>query len=262
MRHRNSVGVWLLAVMVGNAVALLAAGPVGAEDAYKLAYRWSAGEEVRYSVYIVGRIEASGEPAQDIKLRRQSVWEVTAAAPDQDRFTVVEKAENQGGPDVDLRSFGLPSPGEPIQRAVDSLGRVASVTHYTEGSRFYLLPLVFDAQPVAAGAKWTVTAKLEPGAGAPEANPAVKVDYTLEKVVGRYKLTDHNCAIIRVSAEYRSEAADGSSGVSGDFAGKAVFDLLDQKIIDYQLTEHRREWIQANTWTRTSTLEVTALEQK
>jgi hypothetical protein len=259
MRDRISLGAWLLAAAVG---LLLAAGPAGAEDAYRLAYRWSAGDQVRYSVYIVGRIEASGEPAQDIKLRRQSVWEITAAGPDQDRFTMMETAVNQSGPDVDLRAFGLPSPAEPIQRAVDSLGRVAGVTHYTEGSRFYLLPLVFDPKPVAAGAKWTVTAKLEPGAGAAETSAAVKVEYTLEKVVARYKLTDHNCAIIRVSAEYNSGAADGSAGLSGDFSGKAVFDLLDQKIIDYQLTDHRKEWIQANNWTRTSTVEVTALEQK
>jgi hypothetical protein len=256
MRMRKAIGLVLAMVVAGLALA------AAAEDRTKLSYGWNAGQQLRYSVYVVGRIEASNEPVQDVKLRRQSIWEVTEADPDRDRFLMIEKVVGQGGPDVDLRLFGLPSPDEPIQRTVDSLGHVFNIAHYTEGSRFFILPLVFDPKPVAAGDKWTVTPKLEAGPVAGGADTMVNIEYVLEKVVNRYKLIEHDCAIIRISAEYDYQAADGGSGVSGDFGGKAVFDLTDHKIIDYQITDHRREWNKANNWTRTATLEVTALEQK
>ena len=82
--------------------------------------------------------------------------------------------------------------------------------------------------------------------------------YTLEEIAKNYKNTRRNCARIRVDANYNWQAPDGNSGVTGAFQGKVFFDLVDLKIVDYQFTSNRKEFIKPDK-VRTSALQITCI---
>jgi len=251
--------------LMGVSVVLFAAGAtVYSQLEYKLAYRWDPGRKFSHAIYVVGKVQTSGAAVREVKLQYQAVWEVAEADPKEDRYLVTETVKNYLGPELDLRSFDVPPPGETIRRSLDSCGRVLSVQGYAQGSRFHLLPLVFVPGLSVAGdnPKWQLTGKLLAPLGEVEVETTAEMEYSLEKVLTNYKNRSHYCALVRLGGKYTYRSEDGDRELEGTIQGRVFFDLVEQMVVDYQLEDHRQEGIKSKDWTRATTLEITALEQK
>lgn len=232
---------------------------LSSDPAYDLSYDWSLGRHFEYSIYIIGQITTGQEGRQDIRAKFTDVWEVVEEDRAKNLSRVVEKGEDYSGTSFDIRSYGLPLPGPPVERLIDRHGRVAMVIGYPEDHRLYLLALVMPQVPVAEDGKWSLSHEIQYPLFEREVTASITVVYTFEEVAKNYKGTRRNCARIRVDANYQYQAPDGSAGVSGAFQGKVFFDLTEKKIVDYQFTANRREFLKPDNRVRTSSLQITCI---
>lgn len=242
-------------------LALLFTAPTRSQPGYNLTYQWTPGLVLNYSVYVVGQVQKSREPRQDLMLQYVDNWQVLSEDKPRHLYKTVEKSQNFSGAETNLRSFGLLARGEQVERMVDSHGRVATVTNYPPGHRFYLLPLVMSQTAVPIGGKWSLNQDLGVPLFEQEVTAKASIVYTFEGIAYHYKARDQDCALIRVEANYLYQAGDRNRGVSGDFQGKVFFDLGARKLVDFQVTEERREWVRSTNQSRATTVQVTAINQ-
>lgn len=259
MRIRNHAGRWrhwLPAVVL--AVLLYSLAGVS-QQKLSLAYKWVVGDGYDYSVYIIGQVNTSEGAKQDIRIQYKEQTEVRGEDPSNGLFLLAVKSENYQGTKFDLKSFGLPNQGELVERTVDVYGRVANVARYSEGSRYYLLPLVLAQIPIAVGGKWKLTQDVKLPVLDNEAAVPVVIIYTFEDINRNYKGRKQNCARIRVDANYRYETEAGTDGVSGSYQGRIVFGLDTGQVVDYQINENRKEWTQKDNRIKTTKVQITKI---
>ncbi|HUT55976.1 MAG TPA: hypothetical protein VM658_21475 [bacterium] len=241
-------------------LALLPGGRAVLQKSYQLTYRFAPGDRFQYSMYIVGQMTTGESSVQQIKLQYSDLWEVVEEDKIHGLFKVVESSAEFSGTEFDLRSFGVPAKSERIERMIDPSGQVAKVVHYTEGTRYYLLPLVLSPNPVAEGTRWKLAQPLKMPLLDSEAVTSLVVVYTVEDINSNYKGRGHAYARVRVDGNYNYDSDDKSSGILGAFQGKIIFDLVDSRIMDYQITENRKEWSKPANRGRTTNLQITCIE--
>jgi hypothetical protein len=241
-------------------IFFIASVNAGSQQTFTLSYAWNQGQKFMYSIYIVGQV-STGEAVNPVRIRFSDVWEVLEEDKVNGKYKMAETNTEYSGADLDLRTFGLPPKAERIERMLDSYGRVESVAHYTEASRYYLMPLVFPEVPVREGGRW----KLERGLLAPVFGREVVADaviiYKFEEISRNYKGRRKDCARISVDAKYLYESEDKDYGVAGRFQGKIIFNLADRKLVDYQISESRREWVRSENREQTTSIQVTSIEK-
>lgn len=232
--------------------------PGVSQESYHLAYRWAKGQKYQYSVYITGQ-QTTDEGVQNVRIQYLDLWEVVGEAEARGLHKVAEKCLNYSGTDFDLKSFGIAGKGDLIERMIDPYGRVASVARFGAGSRFYLLPLILPEVPVKLEGKWKLAQQARVPFFEGEAVVEIVVVYTLEGINRNYKGSGRDCARIRVDANYLHESEAGASGVKGAYQGRLFFDIKEKKLIDYQITENRREWITPENRIRNTSLQFTSI---
>jgi len=234
--------------------------PLASQQSYNLTYHWTVGGRTQYSMYIVGQVTTAAG-TQDIRIQYTNLCEVTGEDKAKALYKVSEKSLNYSGTTFDLRSYGVTPEGEQVERTIDAYGRVASAARYGEGSRYYLLPLVLPQVPVRLEGKWKLAQTVQVPVFEQDVTTQVVIVYTFEDINRNYKGRVRKCARIRVDANYLHESLDGNSGVKGAYQGKIFFDLEEMKLVDYQITENRREWIRSENRVRTSVIQFTSLAQ-
>lgn len=260
MPMRKRYFVKALAGALLMALALLSM-PGIPQQTYNFSYRWKAGDRFAYSMYVIGQVTTGESSNQQVKIQFTDVWEVLEEDKLKGLFKVAERNQEFSGTEFDLRSFGIPAKDERIERMIDGYGRVASVAHYTEGNRYYLFLLVFPQSPVAAGGRWKLAQKLRVPLLEREVVTDAVILYTVEDINKDYKGRKNNYARIRVDANYKYEPAGGAEGVIGAFQGKIILDTDKMRIIDYQISENRKEWVRSENRSRTTNIQITAIAQ-
>jgi hypothetical protein len=250
---RALVPVLFIAVIIASVNA-------GSQQKFSLSYAWNKGQKLVYSIYIVGQV-STGEAVNPVRIRFSDVWEVLEEDKVNGRYKTAEVNTDYTGAEFDLRTFGLPPKAERIERVLDSYGRVESVAHYTEASRYYLIPLVFPEVPVREGGRWKLERKLLAPVFGREVMAEAVILYKFEEISRNYKGRKKDCARISVDAKYLYESEDKDYGVAGRFQGKIIFNLVDRKLVDYQISESRREWVRSENKEQTTSLQVTSIEK-
>jgi hypothetical protein len=249
-----AVIVVLLSLLDGRRASL--------QQSSRLSYGWVPGDHYVYSIYVVGQVTTGESSVQQIKLQFSDRWEVAEEDKLHGLFKVVETSADFSGTEFDLRSFGVPAKGERVERMIDPSGQVAKVVHYTEGTRYYLLPLVLPPNPMAEGGRWKLAQPLKMPLLDTEVSTNLVVVYTVEDINSNYKGRGHAYARIRIDGNYNYDSEDKSSGILGAFQGKIIFDLVDRRIVDYQITENRKEWIKPTNRSRTTNIQITCIEHQ
>jgi len=256
---QRSTGRKLLVIL--QLLPLVAAAEKAVPPKYELSYDWEPGRRYEYSVYLLGQ-SADNEGSRELRARFTDVQEVMGRDEDSGLVSMVEASAGYEGTDMDLSAWGLPPPGGSIERRVDRYGRVASVTGFPKRHRYFLLPLVLPKQAVGEGDKWSLAQTVLLPSFETSLPVEVEIVYTFEDSNRNYKYRGALCAVIRLDANYRSQTDDGSCGIAGRFQGRIMFDLDKRKVVDYQLSEQRNEWDKRNNRTRSTSIQITSLENR
>ncbi len=238
---------------------LLFSFPAGSRQPIELSYNWRVGQRLEYSMYVVGNVTDSASGRRDIRIEFDDKWEVIKAADDRGYFTVSEKAYNFRGEDFDLASFAVPPRDSGIERLIDRLGRVDAIQGVSYGARYRILPLMMPETPIAAQEKWVVNKDLDLPLLNEKVTGKLATVYTFVDVYPNYKMRGRDCARIKVEANYQYESPDGDKGVVGRFHGRLFFDLIERRVVDYEITEQRNEFVRSLGAQRTTNLQVTAI---
>jgi len=256
MRHGSNHILLFCAVAILAALSL----PGFSAQEYNLAYNWTVGEKHNFSVYVLGQVVQTGEPApREIQEKYEESWDVTGRFEPKGLYKLVSTA--RGSSIYDLESFGIFPDKLKVTRLVDEYGRVDNVEGRPVGSRFYQMPLVLPQIPMAPGRKWKITHPFEVEAFGRKARTDVVAIYTFEEVVANYKKRPHNFARIRVDANYEATAPDGEATVTGQYQGRIFFDLVDRKFVDAQITETRTEKMNADDRRRKTSIQRTYIRK-
>jgi len=240
--------------------ALFPAGLAMTQDSFDFAYKWRSGQSLKYAVYIIGQVTTGKEGVKQVRIQFIDLWQVQDV-DSSGFFKVLEQNKQFSGEELDLRTFGLPSKNETVTRMVDKYGRVAGVAHYTEGSRYFLLPLVLPKNPVKEGGRWKLTQEFKAPLFEREVIAKTVIVYKFEETNYNYKGKKRNCARIRIDANYRYQSEDKNAAVSGAFQGRIFFDPAEGVVVDYQITESRLETIRSENRSRSTSLQITYIGQ-
>ncbi|GEM_PF-1244365 len=228
---------WLIGISGIIAALSIFSGPLKCQEKYDLRYKFTPGKVFHYRKYLEGSLREPNE-SKVLHLQFLDQWEVTGGDGGEGIFTVKETGSEYQGTRLDLRELGLPAEGEPVERQMDVLGRVARVVHYQKGSRYYLNCLTFPGRPVAVGESWKYNPTLTFTPFGRTVNTPVNIIYTLEKTL-KYKGIP--CARINFSGSYRHHSETGDVVVGGEISGKAYFDLKEGLEVDYEVKEVRTQ---------------------
>ncbi len=251
----------LVAALV-TAFGLCPFGPAAPQGTYNFYYNWNVGEVYEYSIYILGAITTGEDSRRDIRLKYNDIWKVEAFDESRKVYKVVENSQDVSGADVDLSSFGLPSRGGNVERLIGANGKVESVARYAEQTRYNVLPLVFPNLPLKVGERWRIKYDIRSPLIDRDVPVTLTVVYTFEEVIPDYKRRGQTCARIRIDANYQSADTAQPAGASGQFQGRAFFDIKNKKLVDYQITENRKEWNRPENRSRNTAIQVTCIARE
>ncbi len=209
----------------------------GMGQTYELKYNWDVGATHTFKKYIEAKLDGSTEGRKDSRIHYTETWNVARRDIETGLFTIKQKISDYNGGYLDLRSFGLSTGGEDIEKQVDQNGRVASVVHYNRGSRFFVSWLVLPLDQIQVGEKWRYKPTVIFGAFERPAETTMNIVYTLEKVTP-YR-DSKSCAKIRIEGNYGYSSEDNDFKLTGGIGGYIYLDLQKGMLVDYQIQETR-----------------------
>ena len=241
------------------AVSVILAWPVSGQEKYNLRYEFEPGKSAIYHKFVEGVVrETSGDKV--IHLQFLDNWEVASGDQGDGLFTVRQTGseyQNKGAK-FDFREYGLPAENEPIERLMDTLGRIESVSHYQKGSRYFINCLTFPGAPVAVGESWKYSPAVTFTPYGRTVSAPVNLIYTLENII-RYK--GRICAKISVNGSYLYKNQAGDILLVGEITGRAYFDLENNIELDYEIKEVRSERSPTEKLQKNMMVKVTSLKK-